>query len=336
MPRKKGTARAVPGEVSEATVKVDLEKYRETAVELGASEAIAVPSSWVTVDERVRLKCAIPPCPNYGRCGFCPPHTPEPEFMRKALGRFEWAVFFKNDVPAEDAADVRRHLATVNSHWGNETSVLLGDFLFTKAFCLAISLENNFASRAIGKATQVVCEGELRQIGNRGNFDLSEDEYLRIIGAKTAELYSCCGRLGAHFAGAAAETVEAMGEFGQCLGIAFQIADDMLDLLGDEEVTGKSLGTDLDQQKPTLPLIHVLQKAAPADRERILALMDLPAEGRREALNEWFDRFDAFDYTREKARQFGRRAGQLAQSLPDGPARQSLVELADFVVHRVR
>lgn len=235
-----------------------------------------------------------------------------------------------------DEADVRRHLSTVNSHWGNETSVLLGDFLFTKAFCLATTLDSNYASRVIGQATQVVCEGELRQIGNRANFDLPEDEYLQIIGAKTAELYSCCGRLGARFAGAGDETIEAMAEYGQCLGIAFQIADDLLDLLGDEEVTGKSLGTDLDQQKPTLPLIRVLQKAAPADRERILALLEQPARQRREALDEWFDRFDAFNYAREKARQFGRRAGQLAEALPESPARQSLLGLADFVVRRVR
>ena len=110
------------------------------------------------------------------------------------------------------------------------------------------------ACRLIGRATNIVCEGELRQKGSRGNFDLTEAEYCEIIEAKTAELTAVCCRLGALFAGASDELVEQMDGFGRDLGIAFQIADDLLDVLGEEQTTGKSLGTDLEKQKPTLPI----------------------------------------------------------------------------------
>jgi len=101
--------RAISSTTGEETLKVDLENYREKALQLGASQSKSIPAQWVRIDERVRLKCSIPPCPNYGRCGYCPPHTPEPEFMRKALGQFNWAVLFKIDVPVEDFADLSRY-----------------------------------------------------------------------------------------------------------------------------------------------------------------------------------------------------------------------------------
>ncbi len=112
----KGTSRVISGQVAEETLKADLENYRQKALEIGASEAKVIPAEWAEVDERVRLKCSIPPCPNYGRCGYCPPHTPEPEFMRKAFSRYNWAVFFKNDVPAEDFADVNRYYPHGRKH----------------------------------------------------------------------------------------------------------------------------------------------------------------------------------------------------------------------------
>ena len=113
---RKGTARLIPSQVTEETLKADLENYRQKALELGASQAEIIPAQWVQVDERVRLKCAIPPCPNYGRCGCCPPNTPEPEFMRKAFSRFNWAVLFKTDVPVEDFADIGRYYPHGREH----------------------------------------------------------------------------------------------------------------------------------------------------------------------------------------------------------------------------
>jgi len=113
---EKGTARLIPSQVTEETLKADLENYRQKALELGASQAEIIPAQWVEVDERVRLKCSIPPCPNYNRCGNCPPYTPEPEFVRRALSRFKWAVLFKHDVPAEDFADLSRYYPHGKEH----------------------------------------------------------------------------------------------------------------------------------------------------------------------------------------------------------------------------
>src|SRR5262249_19335710 len=147
--------------------------------------------------------------------------------------------------------------------WGNETAVLLGDYLFTHAFHLAASLDSTRACRWIGHATNKVCEGEMRQIHHRGNLDLDEDDYLAIIEGKTAELTAVSCRLGGSFADAPEPTVAALDRYGRNLGIAFQIADDVLDIWGEERVTGKSLGTDLDKLKLTLPVIYLLRVVEP-------------------------------------------------------------------------
>lgn len=233
-----------------------------------------------------------------------------------------------------DEADMRRHLATVNSRWDNEASVLLGDYLFTHSFYLASTLESTLACRIIGKSTNIVCEGELRQIGSRANYALSEEEYLSIIEAKTAELCACCCRLGAEYAGADSQAVENLSDFGRELGIAFQIADDLLDVLGDESTTGKSLGTDLDKQKPTLPLIRTLQLVSDKERDELLSLLGSEDPNRRETLKEWFDRFDAIQYTRDKAHHYAQLARRRIDLLPESPSSQTLQMLTDFVVMR--
>lgn len=234
-----------------------------------------------------------------------------------------------------DDASQRRHLATVNARWGNESSVLLGDFLFTHAFYLASTLDNTFACRTIGRSTNLVCEGELRQIATRGRFELTEAEYLEIIEAKTAELCACSARLGAHYAGINEEGQERMDRFGRSLGIAFQIADDLLDITGDEQTTGKSLGSDLAQQKPTLPVIHALEVASPAERETMLELLAEPTEaGRPAELAEWLERFDAVEYTRRKALAYAQEARDQLRGLPDSEAKDVLSLITEFVVRR--
>jgi octaprenyl-diphosphate synthase len=233
-----------------------------------------------------------------------------------------------------DEADKRRHLATVNARWDNQTSVLLGDFLFTHAFYLASTLGSTLACRTIGAATNTVCEGELRQTGNHGRHDLSEQEYLSIIDAKTAELCACCCHLGATFADASEDLVESMSRYGRNLGIAFQIADDLLDLFGQEERAGKSLGTDLQKQKPTLPLIHVWQQCNDAQRLELARILQGSSARRRQALDPWFDKFAALDYARNRARDFATRARNELESLPASPARDILNHLTLYVIQR--
>ena len=233
-----------------------------------------------------------------------------------------------------DEAETRRHVATVNTRWNNETSVLFGDYLFTHAFHLASSLESTLACRLIGRATNVVCVGEMSQIHERGNLDLTETEYLRIIEGKTAELCSVCCRLGAQFADVDSETVDAMDQYGRNLGIAFQIADDLLDVLGDERQIGKSLGTDLAQLKLTLPLIRLLEQSEPDAAMRIRELLERADERTSYELEPYLKLSDAVVYAQQRANQFATDARQYLHCLPDSPARQILEEMADFASQR--
>ncbi len=233
-----------------------------------------------------------------------------------------------------DEASLRRHRETINARNDNEASVLVGDFLFTHAFFLASSLETTFACQTIGQATNTVCAGELRQINSRGNFALSETEYLAIIDAKTAELCACCCRLGAHYAGAAPQEEEALVRFGRNLGIAFQIADDMLDLVGDESLMGKSLGTDLEKQKPTLPLIRLLSESSAAERGEILELLTSKNRADAQQVSVWLERSDALRYARDKARHYAELATEEAGRLPASAARDVLLSLSELVVSR--
>ena len=233
-----------------------------------------------------------------------------------------------------DEADVRRHSDTVNAAWGNEASVLLGDFLFTHAFYLSSTLETTYACREIGRSTNIVCEGELRQIENRSNYELSEAEYVEIIDAKTAELCACSCRLGAHFAGADLAVVEAMTSFGRELGIAFQIADDLLDLLGDEASMGKSLGTDLEKQKPTLPLIRFLATAQPAQLDEMNQIMESAGDERRRAMLLLLESTDAIDYAKRRALEHIERGRAHLSQLSPSSERDALDVLAQFVLDR--
>lgn len=232
-----------------------------------------------------------------------------------------------------DEADMRRHLATVNSRWDNESSVLLGDYLFTHAFYLASTIDNVLGCRLIGKATNLVCEGELRQKGSRGNYRLTEAEYTEIIEGKTAELTAVSCRLGGVFNNSSAEVCDELDGFGRDLGIAFQIADDLLDVLGEESATGKSLGTDLEKQKPTLPIIRALQVASMEDRDQILALVT-GSDRRIERLTPFLERYEAIEYARKRAAFYAERAKRRLDCLVDSEAKSILLAMVDFSIAR--
>lgn len=233
-----------------------------------------------------------------------------------------------------DEAAVRRHVDTVNARWNNETSVLLGDFLFSHAYYLASTLDSTYACRTIGRSTNIVCDGELRQTLASGDVHLSEDDYLAIIEAKTAELCACCCELGAHYAGGDEATVARLTAFGRYLGIAFQIADDLLDLEGDETATGKSLGTDLAKRKMTLPLIHARDSMEPTEREGFLSLLSDNAGIVHDALLAVLARHDSLAYARTQARAYAERAQRQLGFLPDTHAKDALAALAEFAIAR--
>jgi len=233
-----------------------------------------------------------------------------------------------------DEAATRRHAATVNARWNNETSVLFGDYLFTHSFHLASALDSIRICRLIGRATNTVCEGELAQIHERGNFDLTEESYLQIIDAKTAELCALCCRLGAHVAGAEDAVADAIERYGRSLGIAFQIADDILDLLGCEEIMGKSLGTDLQKQKLTLPLIRLLNTSEEPDATHIRELLAHPNAHTRQALEPYLGQSDAIEYAYNCGDDYAAEARCSLECLDDSPARRVLEEITEFAVQR--
>lgn len=233
-----------------------------------------------------------------------------------------------------DNAAVRRHVPTVNANWDNQSSILLGDFLFTHAFHLTATIGDARACELIGEATNRVCEGELQQISERGNLGITEDEYFSIIDGKTAELTSCCCRLGAMYSGASPEVVENLARYGRALGVAFQIADDLLDLVGEERTTGKSLGTDLDQQKMTLPLIHSLNGSSGDASSQVRQILNSPGNHKREALAPLLAETEAIAYARRRAEEFAERARSELACLPPSECREILSGLTRQVVHR--
>ncbi len=237
-----------------------------------------------------------------------------------------------------DGATVRRHVATVNAGWGVPASILLGDYLFTHAFHLAATTGSAEACRLIGEATNRTCEGELCQGLERGNLALTEDEYLGLIDGKTADLIACCCRLGALFSGAPAETVERLARYGRGLGMAFQIADDLLDYTGDPLLTGKPRGSDLRDGRATLPFLLGLSRATARERQCLLAAFGnaaLDNAGMQE-ICDLLARYDAFDQTREAARDHVDQAAASLALLPPTIARDCFSALTDFVVQRDR
>jgi octaprenyl-diphosphate synthase len=233
-----------------------------------------------------------------------------------------------------DDAELRRKGATINHLRGNETAVLLGDYLISHAFHLCSSLESQFASRLIGRTTNQVCEGELLQIHNRHNYGLEEASYLRIITQKTASLCAACCVLGAKYAGADEIRIRQLEMYGLCSGTAFQIQDDVLDITGQTETVGKTLGSDLEKGKMTLPLIHFMRAAPREHRELLRSLLEGRGGDKVERIRNLILPSDSIGYAKDKARQYASRARSAIASLPDSEPKRLLDALADFVVSR--
>jgi octaprenyl-diphosphate synthase len=263
----------------------------------------------------------------------CGAVTPAHHVLAAVVEMIHTATLVHDDVL--DNAAVRRHVPTVNAGWGTQASILLGDHLFTHAFHLASSVDAR-ACRLIGEATNRVCEGELRQGLERGNLELSEDDYFEIIEGKTAELIACCCRLGAAYGGAADEVVEGLARYGRWIGIAFQIADDLLDLVGEERTTGKSLGTDLEQQKLTLPLIHLLREQSNGAATRLRQLLASPGNHKRDALLPCLRESDSLGYARRQAEAYAARARAELACLAPSTCRAILEALTVQVIQRDR
>lgn len=231
-----------------------------------------------------------------------------------------------------DEAELRRLAPTVNAMTDNETAVLLGDFLISHAYHLCSSLDSQQASRAVSACTNTVCEGELLQVHHRGNWNLTEQEYLDIVSRKTASLISVVCRLGAQHVPADPETIEALESFGMHIGVAFQVVDDVLDLAGLENEVGKTLGLDIHGGKVTLPLIHTLKTATPQDARLLKQLAGESRNDSRRHIRELLA--DGIEYAMHFAEQRVQAACTCLEGLPASPARDSLRAMAEFIIER--
>lgn len=258
--------------------------------------------------------------------------SPEHETLAAVVEMVHMATLVHDDVL--DEADVRRRAPTVNAMSSNETAVMLGDYLISHAYHLCSSVESQEASRLVAHATNVVCEGELMQIDSRGRFDLTEAEYIEIVRRKTAALTGVACALGARWSGASPEDVDAMLGFGESAGIAFQIVDDVLDIVGNEDRMGKTLGRDLDLQKPTLPVIHGLA-SAPDDVRAMLADGDAPpSDVARADVAAVLRECGSVAYALDVAGSYVTRALHALDRLPDSDARSALLAMAEFIMQR--
>jgi octaprenyl-diphosphate synthase len=264
----------------------------------------------------------------------CGSAKPAHHVLAAAIEMIHTATLVHDDVL--DEADVRHHARTVNASWGNKVSILLGDLLFTNAYHLTSTLGDARACEWIGAAADRVCAGELRQLTEAGNLSLAAEDYFAIIEDKTAALTECACRLGATYADTTVEVATALARFGRDLGMAFQIADDVLDLVGDECKVGKTLGTDLKQRKWTLPLIYLLKRLPEAEGVRLQRqLRETPTEAAGEIVTV-LRTTDAIERTRRHAERLGAQAARALACLPASPYRDALRLLTDWVVQRER
>jgi octaprenyl-diphosphate synthase len=244
-----------------------------------------------------------------------------------------------------DAGTKRRGLPTINHLWGNDSAVLLGDFLLSRVLKMSADLEPQI-QKLIAAAAARTCEGELRQVAQRKNWRLTEDEYIDIIADKTAALFGCCCRLGALLAcplgtGAENSRLEALSSFGHNLGIAFQIIDDLLDIVGNETASGKTLGRDVAGNNVTLLLIHLLNIVAPAEKNSLISKLcteahrsQQPVVSSVELLAKLLNRYGSTDYVRNRAKQFVVRAVASLDCLEDGPAKKALIDTGSYIAGR--
>jgi octaprenyl-diphosphate synthase len=233
-----------------------------------------------------------------------------------------------------DESSLRRGRATANALFGNAASVLVGDFLYSRSFQMMVGLNNMRVMQILSDATNVIAEGEVLQLLNMHDPDVTQERYLQVIRSKTAKLFEAAAELGALVAGANDEQIAAAGEYGRSLGTAFQLIDDVLDYAGDASEIGKNVGDDLREGKPTLPLIYLMENGTPEQRELVRSCIENGDEQHFDAILAAITTSGALDYTREQAVIAAERAADAIAGLPDSIYKESLLQLAHFSVHR--
>lgn len=233
-----------------------------------------------------------------------------------------------------DESSLRRGRPTANTLFGNAASVLVGDFVYSRAFQMMVNVDDMRVLRVLADATNVIAEGEVLQLMNCRNADIDEASYLQVIRYKTAKLFEAAGRLGAIISGASPQAEEAMSVYGSHLGTAFQLIDDVLDYSGDTGVIGKNVGDDLAEGKATLPLIRVMHHGTPEEAAAVRRAVESGDGTELEAVLAAIRRSGALDYARGQAEAEAEAACAALSVIPPTPYRDSLLQLASFAVTR--
>jgi octaprenyl-diphosphate synthase len=233
-----------------------------------------------------------------------------------------------------DESDLRRGNATANAKFGNPASVLVGDFLYSRAFQMMVEGQNMRIMQVLADATNVIAEGEVMQLMNMHNAELDEAGYLQVIRSKTAKLFEASAMVGAILAGADKEMENACATYGQALGTAFQVIDDVLDYTGDATLMGKNVGDDLREGKATLPLISAMQRGTTEQRHIVRTAIETGNVTMLDQIVSIVQSTGALEVAHSAAQQEARRAIDAARLLPDGPHTESLIELASQLLHR--
>jgi octaprenyl-diphosphate synthase len=242
------------------------------------------------------------------------------------------ATLLHDDVVDESA--LRRGQPTANTLFGNAASVLVGDFVYSRAFQMMVSAGDMRVLEVLADATNVIAEGEVLQLMNCRNADIDEESYLRVIRYKTAKLFEAAGRLGAILAGASAETERALATYGSHLGTAFQLIDDVLDYSGEAGVIGKNIGDDLAEGKPTLPLIYAMRKGTAEQAALVRRAVSTEGLAELEGVLAAIRGSGALEYTQRQAQAEADAARDALSAIPASQYRDSLIHLASFAVTR--
>ncbi len=233
-----------------------------------------------------------------------------------------------------DASELRRGRQTANALFGNEASVLVGDFLYSRAFQMMVEAGSMRIMEILADTTNVIAEGEVLQLLNQHDPDTTVERYMEVIHAKTAKLFEAAARVGAVLAGQSAEVEESLARYGMYLGTAFQLVDDVLDYTASSEEMGKNLGDDLAEGKPTLPLIHAMEHGDEEQKAVVRRAIEEGGSELLEAVLAAIEATDALDFTRETARREADLAIEALAILPDSPYKDALARLARFSVER--
>jgi octaprenyl-diphosphate synthase len=233
-----------------------------------------------------------------------------------------------------DESSLRRGRATANTLFGNAASVLVGDFVYSRAFQMMVGVQNMRVMDILAEATNIIAEGEVLQLLNINDADISDDDYLRVIHYKTAKLFEAATRLGAVICQASPDDENAMAEYGMRLGTAFQLIDDVLDLSGNSEDIGKNLGDDIAEGKPTLPLLYAMRHGDTKQNQLIRNAIEQGGLEDFSAIMQAVKQTGALDYVRDIAKQEAELACKAIQHLPSTPQHQALIQLAEFSVSR--